>query len=215
MHHITFISTIHKEIGKCNPEELHKIIEIISPDVIFLEAIEETYSQYEHFLFSTYGQFHNKLEISAIQRFKINHDFKYVPVCDIGLSEAFNKKIEFVSQNKELQKLIDNFNFLAKEIGFDFLNSIECINRQEEMRILESHIYNNAEMEKIIMADIEAYEEPMIQNILSYCKSNHFELAIFMCGAAHRRSIIEKIEKSKIDEQVKVSWTIYGNRTLK
>jgi hypothetical protein len=211
MHHITFISTIHKEIGKCNPEELYKIIEIISPEVIFLEAIEETYSKYEHYLFSTYEQFHNKLEISAIQRFNKNHTFQYVPVCDIGLSEAFNKKIEFVSQYKELQKLIDNFNFLAKENGFDFLNSLECINLQEEMRIMESHIFNNTEMDKIIKSDIEAYEEPMIQKILSYCKINNFESAIFMCGAAHRRSIIEKIEKSKIDEQVKVSWTIYGN----
>ena len=211
MHHITFISTIHKEIGKCNPEELHKIIEVISPEVIFLEAIEETYSNYEHYLFSTYGQFHNKLEISAIQRYNENHAFHYEPVCGIGLSEAFNKKIEFVSQYKELQELIDNFNSLAKEIGFDFLNSSECIKLQEEMRSMESQIFNNPRMDEIIKADIEAYEEPMIQKILSYCKSNNFESAIFMCGAAHRRSIIEKIEKSKIDELVKLSWTIYGN----
>ena len=211
MHHITFISTIHKEIGKCNPKELHKIIEKISPEVIFLEAIEETYSKYEHYLFATYGQFHKKLEISAIQRYNNTHPFQYVPVCDIGLSEAFDRKIKFVSEYIELQKLIDNFNFLAKENGFDFLNSLECINLQEEMRILESHILNNVEMDKVIKADIESYEEPMIQNIISYCKNNKFKSAIFMCGAAHRKSIIEKIEKSKIDEQVNVSWTIFGN----
>ena len=211
MHHITFISTIHKEIGKCNHQELHKIIEKISPDVIFLEAIEETYSKYEHQLFSTYGQFHKKLEISAIQRYHNNNSFQYVPVCDIGLSENFNNKIKFVSQDLELQKLIDNFNYLAKENGFDFLNSLECINLQEEMRILESHILDNIEMDKMIKADIEAYEEPMIQNIISYCKSNKFNSAIFMCGAAHRKSIIEKINKSKIEEQVKVSWTMYEN----
>ena len=211
MHHITFISTIHKKIGKCNPEELHKIIEKISPEVIFLEAIEETYSQYNHLLFSKYGQFHNKLEISAIQRYDINHTFEYVPVCEIGLSEAFDRKIKFVAQFKELQKLIDNFNLLAKENGFDFLNSLKCINLQEEMRILESHILNDTEMDKVIQADIEAYEEPMIQNIISYCKRNKFKSAIFMCGAAHRKSIIEKIENSKIEEEVNVSWTIFGN----
>jgi len=54
MHHITFISTIHAEIGKCNAEELYKIIDKLSPEVIFLEAIDETYSEYEKYLFMTY-----------------------------------------------------------------------------------------------------------------------------------------------------------------
>jgi hypothetical protein len=47
MPNITFISTIHEEIGKCNAEELYKIIEKLSPGVIFLEAVDETYSDYE------------------------------------------------------------------------------------------------------------------------------------------------------------------------
>jgi hypothetical protein len=59
MGHITFISTIHKEIGKCNAKELYKIINKLSPEVIFLEAVDETYSEYEHYLFSTYGVFKN------------------------------------------------------------------------------------------------------------------------------------------------------------
>jgi hypothetical protein len=48
MHNITFISTIHKEIGKCNAEELYKIIKKLNPEVIFLEAVDETYSNYEN-----------------------------------------------------------------------------------------------------------------------------------------------------------------------
>jgi len=58
MHHITFISTIHKEIGKCNAIELYKIIDKLSPEVIFLEAIDETYSEYEKYLYSTWGVYH-------------------------------------------------------------------------------------------------------------------------------------------------------------
>ncbi|MCM4173651.1 hypothetical protein DHD32_19420 [Arenibacter sp. TNZ] len=103
MHNITFISTIHKEIGKCNAKELYKIINKLSPEVIFLEAIDETYSEYENYLFSTYGVFHNKLEISAIQKYNYNTFFQYVPVCENGLSDAFHKKIKLVSQNTELQ----------------------------------------------------------------------------------------------------------------
>ncbi|MBO0324053.1 hypothetical protein J0X14_17220 [Muricauda sp. CAU 1633] len=211
MNHITFISTIHKEIGKCNTKELFKIIDKLNPEVIFLEAIDETYSDYEHWIFSNFGVFHEKLEISAIQNYHYHSTFQYVPVCVNGLSEAFHKKVNLVCKNRELQKLIDNFNYLAAENGFEFLNSLECINLQEEMRELESRILNNDEMDKIIRADIEAYENPMIQNINSYCKKNHFNSGIFMCGAAHRKSIIEKIDKSMVTEEENISWTIFGN----
>jgi hypothetical protein len=211
MHNNTFISTIHAEIGKCNAEELYKIIKKLSPEVIFLEAVDETYSEYENYLFSTYGVYHKKLEISAIQKYNHDTSFEYVPVCEIGLSDAFHRKIKTVCQNRELQKLIDNFNYLAAEHGFKFLNSLECINLQEEMRVLETQILNNIEMDKTVKADIDIYENPMIRNIYSYCNNNHFNSAIFMCGAAHRKSIIEKIEKSKTEEQVNLTWTIFEN----
>lgn len=211
MHSITFISTIHAEIGKCNAEELYKIIDKLSPEVVFSEAVDETYSEYEYYLFSTYGVYHKKLEISAIQKYSSNTSFQYIPVCENGLSDAFHRKTKIVCKNKELQNLIDNFNCLAAVHGFKFLNSLECINLQEEMRMLESQILNNSELDKIIKADIEAYEKPMIRNIYSYCKNNYFCSAIFMCGAAHRKSIIEKIEKSKTEEQVNLTWTIFEN----
>lgn len=213
MHQITFISTIHKECGKCSAEELYKTIDKISPEVIFLEAIEETYSDYEKYLFSTYGVFHKKLEIAAIQEYSYKTSFQYIPVCEIGLSDAFHKKINLVCQNRELQKLIDNFNSLAAENGFKFLNSLECINLQEEMRLLESQILNYSDLDKMAKADIETYEKPMIKNIYSYSKNNHFSSAIFMCGAAHRKSIIEKIKKSRIEEQVNLTWAIFENGT--
>jgi hypothetical protein len=211
IHNITFISTIHKEIGKCNAEELYKIIEKLSPEVIFLEAVDETYSEYEKYLFSTYGVYHKKLEISAIQKYNSNISFEYVPVCENGLSDAYHKKNKIVCQNRDLQKLIDNFISLAAEHGFKFLNSLECINLQEEMRVLETRILDISDLDKIVKADIDAYENPMIRNIYSYCNNNHFSSAIFMCGAAHRKSIIQKIEKSKTEEQVSLTWNIFEN----
>jgi hypothetical protein len=209
MHHITFISTIHKEIGNCNAEELYKIIEKLSPEVIFLEAVDDTYSEYEKILFSTWGQFHKKLEIAAIQKYNLNTSFEYVPVCENGLSDAFDRKNKIVCENREMQQLIDNYNFLAEKQGFKFLNSVESINLQEEMRALETRVLYNTELDEIVKANIEAYENPMIRNIYSYCNNNHFSSAIFMCGVAHRKSIIEKIEKSKTEEQVNLTWTIF------
>lgn len=79
------------------------------------------------------------------------------------------------------------------------------------MRDLESKIFNNAEMDKTINLDIEAYEKPMISNIYSYCQNTYFNSAIFMCGAAHRKSIIEKIKNYKTDKKVNLTWTFYEN----
>ena len=209
MHNIIFISTIHKEIGKCNTEELYKIIKKLNPEVIFLEAVDETYSNYEDYLFSTYGVYHNKLEISAIQKYNFDTFFEYVPVCENGLSDAFQRKNKIVCQNRDLQKLIDNFISLAEKHGFEFLNSSESMDLQEEMRLLESEVLNDSNLDKTVKADIDAYENPMIRNIYSYCNNSHFSSAIFMCGAAHRKSIIEKIHEYEKKEEFKLNWSLY------
>jgi hypothetical protein len=211
MHNIIFISTIHKEIGKCNADELCMIIETLKPDVIFLEAVDETYSAYENHLFSTYGVYHKKLELSAIQKYNHTHSFDYVPVCENYLSAAFHKKSRIVSENRDLQKLIDNSISLAETYGFNFLNSLESINLQEEMRMLESQILSDSDLDRKVKEDIDAYENPMIQNIYLYCKNHQFNTAIFMCGAAHRKSIIEKIQKVNAQEHLKLNWTVFGN----
>ena len=60
-------------------------------------------------------------------------------------------------------------------------------------------LYNKFCLAKFIVvlwnnpSDIDAYENSMIRNIYSYWNNNHFSSAIFMCGAAYRKSIIEKI----------------------
>lgn len=209
MHNIIFISTIHKEIGKCNPEELYKIIKKLNPEVVFLEAVDETYSTYENYLFSTYGVYHKKLEISALQKYNFDTSFEYVPVCENGLSDAFQRKNKIVCQNRDLQKLIDNFISLAEKHGFEFLNSSESMDLQEEMRLLESRVLNDDSLDKIVKADIDNYENPMIRNIYSYCKDNHFSSAIFMCGAAHRKSIIKKTHEYENKEGFKLNWSLY------
>jgi hypothetical protein len=209
MHNITFISTIHVETGQCTAEELYNIIEKLRPEVIFLEASDKTYLGYDESLFLTYGQYHQKLEIAAIQKYSNNTSFEYVSVCENGLSDALKRINKIVGQNIERQQLIGHFKSLAEKHGFKFLNSLECINLQEEIRVLESQILNGTDEDEIFKAAIDAYENPMIRNIYSYCNNNHFSSAIFMCGAAHRKSIIEKIDSAKTEEQVNLTWTIF------
>jgi hypothetical protein len=109
MHNITFISTVHSEVGKCNAGELHNIITAIAPEVIFLEALESTYSAYQQFLFSSFGVYHKKLEIHAMQKYGCERSFQYVPVLNDGLSDAFDNKYKIVCECTELQRLLNNF----------------------------------------------------------------------------------------------------------
>lgn len=211
MYNITLISTVHKEIGKCNSEELYRIFQSISPDVIFLEAFENSYSQYHQMLFSQFGVYQERLEIKAIQAYSQNHIFEYVPVLDIGLSDEFETKLEIVSENIDYQMLLDSYISLEKEDGFLFLNSKEQVAYQEQMRELEKRITDNNLLHQKANESIDAYEHSMLRNIYSFCKDNSFKMAIFMCGAGHRKTITQKIEEYETKEGLKLNWTFYND----
>ena len=212
MYHITLISTVHKEIGKCNSDELCKIIETLNPDVIFLEAFENSYSNYHQLLLSQFGVYQERLEIKALQIFSQNHTFQYVPVLDIGLSDEFETKLEIVSENIDYQRLLDNYISLETESGFQFLNSKEQIAYQEQMRELENRIIDNNIMHQKADESIDAYEHSMLRNIYSFCKDNSFKTAIFMCGAGHRKTITQKIEEYESKENLKLNWAFYNDK---
>ncbi len=211
MYNITLLSTVHKEIGKCNSEELYKIFQSINPDVIFLEAFENSYSQYHQMLFSQFGVYQERLEIKAIQAYSQNHPFEYVPVLDIGLSDEFEKKITIVSENKDYQILLDKYISLEMNGGFQFLNSERNIALQEEMRELENCIIKNEIFHQKVNASIDTYENSMLRNIYSFCKEKPFNKAIFMCGAAHRKTIIQKIVEYEAKENPKLNWIFYND----
>jgi DNA-binding protein Fis len=212
MYNITLLSTVHKEIGKCNSEELYKIFQSISPDVIFLEAFENSYSQYHQMLFSQFGVYQERLEIKAIQAYSQNHAFEYVPVLDIGLSDEFETKLEIVSQNIDYQRLLDNYISVEKENGFQFLNSEEQIAYQELMRELENRIIDNTIMHQKADESMDAYEHSMLRNVYTFCQDNSFKSAIFMCGAGHRKTITQKIKEYELKENIKLNWTFYNDK---
>ena len=93
MYNIALISTIHKENGKCNADELHKIIETICPEVIFLEALESCYTKYNHLQFSQFGVYNERLEINAIQKYSHNHPLNIFPCLIMDYLRRLTKNI--------------------------------------------------------------------------------------------------------------------------
>ncbi len=212
MYNTTLISTVHKECENCNSNELLKIIKNIYHDVIFLEELIDNYSKYDQMRFSCFGVYEERLELKTIQKYSQDHSFKYVSVLDIGLSDDFESMIKIVSKNKNYQKLLDEYRLLEMDDGFRFLNSEKSIVLQEELRKLKNRIVDNEIMLQKVKANIGAYENSMLRNIFSFCKENSFDTAVFMCGVAHRKSIIEKIGECERKEITKLNWTFYNDK---
>jgi len=64
---------------------------------------------------------------------------------------------------------------------------------------------------KLFYEDVDNREKAMLQNIYNYSIGNHYNQAVFLIGAGHRKSIIEKIEDCKKQQQLNLNWTFYGS----
>ena len=119
MNSITLTATTYLKIGKCNSNELYKIIEKISPEVIFEELSS-----------NSFDEFYNKnlvrkepLEVSCIKK-KLQKNFiKHIPV-DIDIDKNLsNDQIEFIFNTflkyKIYKKLDDEQCLMTEQEGFD------------------------------------------------------------------------------------------------
>ena len=217
MNNITLISTEHIASGKCNPIELHKIIESIKPDVIFEE---ETNDEKYHKYYNDKNSF-KSLEVQSIKKYLENHDIKHIPV-DIEL----NKYLSF----KEWDYMFDTFGkydvykqiekehcTLRDKYGFSYLNSDKCMVLFDEMKNTEKNLiefsgFKKNELNRIynlFLKEHDNREKGMLLNIYNYSKVNKYNQAVFLLGFAHRKSMIEKISEYETKEKFKLNWTFY------
>lgn len=208
MKKITFISTRHEEYGNCNANSLCQIISNLNPDVVFLEAFKNTYSNYHQMNYKNFGVYNNKLEIKALQKYGKISNFEYIPVLNNPMSKDFDIKNEVVCNYFEYQNLLDNYNLYINQYGFEFLNSKYSIYFHDNMRLLENEIFINSELGTKAYETINTYENEMLSNIYQYCENNNFTHAVFMCGAGHRKSIIEKVTNNPLNAKFDVQWDI-------
>lgn len=214
MHNITLISTNHTESGKCNSEELYKIIKFINPEVIFEELSSKRFDEYYNGTLTS-----ESLEVKCIKKYLQNHRVKHLPVdisnpnrpsIEIFMFEEFGKDTEY-------KKIKIKHNLLKANYGFDYLNSDESIDLVEkwilrEKRILESATHNEifCHTYELFFEEVDNRENAMLQNIYNYSKENQYNQAVFLLGCAHRKSIIEKIIECQKMSKIKLNWTIFG-----
>lgn len=233
MHNITFIGTIHSDNGQCNFDELHKILEDLKPEVIFDELPSHFADLFynDSFDIAFTNNILNKqpilnlpLEVKCIKKYRLNHTVKIVPV-DIDEnqdSEEQKKEILFLFntfiKNEDYRNIDNNKEELIQKEGFHFLNNIRFLELLEKKELLERKIIDSeSEIDRLRTAysfhreQINNRENMMLDNIYKYSKENQYNKAVFLLGAKHKKTIIQKITEYEKLSETKLNWKMYGD----
>lgn len=248
MYNITLIGTNHSEQGKCNSDELYKIIEGINPDIIFEEISSTIFDLFYTAKCDIDGirEIHKfklprnlldtinalplsaiPLEVNCIRKYLRNFNIKNVPV-DIEVNYELSSNLtliltEFYKHDDVYKSLVDEAKLLTEKHGFEYLNSKTFFALNDKIKIrerelIESNWYNIAELLRLYDLSykeiIDDRENAMLQNIYNYSKENVFKRAVFLIGARHRNTIVEKIIKYDIISEAKLIWRMYGSECL-
>jgi len=215
MHNINLVCTFHSELGKCNADELYKIIEQINPDVIFEELTPNLYDVlYNKNMLADSAP----LEIKFIRKYKELHNIKNIPV-DIEVDSTFsnnvNRMFAFFGKFDIYNEIDIKLREKIELEGFDFLNSNEYSDLVEKQRTIEKKIVedlNKNQLNKIYKTfykDTNFREVVMLNTIYMYSKLNNYNQAVFLIGAGHRSSVIQKVAEYQAKEEIKLNWTFY------
>ena len=219
MHNISLVCTFHSETGKCNADELYKIIEEINPDVVFEEL-----TPCLHDILYNKGIYDEAAptEFKCIRNYKLQHNIENIPV-DIVVASTFSNDVDrmlalFEKYDIYKEILIEQKNMIDQE-GVDFLNSDDYSDMVEKQRAVERKIVeeiNNRQLNRIYKSffeDMEYRENFMLNTIYAYSQENDYGRAVFLIGAGHRRSIIQKVAEYQLREKIKLNWTYlsFGN----
>jgi len=218
MYNITLVCTNHSELGKCNSDELHKIIELINPDVIFEELSQDLFDK-----FYKQNQIPDESpEIKSIKMYLRNHNIEHIPV-DIDVSQDLSTSdIEYMfntfKQYDVYKKLEDEQTLMTEQNGYVFLNSKRNDELIEKKKVTEKNLMqfmafksNFHSIWKLFYEEHDNRENKIIENIYSYSKGNQYNQAVLLIGSGHRKSIIEKIKNYKTQEKIKLNWKFYGS----
>lgn len=219
MHNITLIATIHIEHGKCNSDELYKIIESINPDVIFVELTSKLFD--EIYNTNTLNLPPHLVEINCIKKYMQNHNIEHIPV-DIETGLISDKEQDWMfdtfEKYEDFNKTDNQQSLLTAQYGFNFLNSDECLDLSAQKDIIIKNILridiNKDKLSRVHhlfnMHD-NIRDNAMLQNIYNYSKENQYNRAVFLVGVAHKKSIIQKIGEFEKNSGIQLDWRMYGN----
>jgi hypothetical protein len=197
MKNVSLIFTVHEACGRASASALRAKLEQLQPDVIFLEAPEATFEEY--FIAGTL----RSLESDAVKGYRETRAVELVPVDLPTPGDEFFRNVRHLERtlkdrNPDYSRLTQWDSNYVFDYGFDYLNSERCstmwtniyaemrrtigaADDQDLTRIFEEWISTNG-----------LREDAMIRSVEQYCSDHAVKQAVFLIGAAHRQSMIEK-----------------------
>lgn len=215
MKEIIIVFTAHTELGAFSSSSLIKILETLQPDLIFLEASPDDY--HHQFVARNY----ESLESKALINFTKQYDIDLIPT---GTSKSKEFLIESHMKNQRLSRAIEVHStelyrdkYTQREskeymTGFTYINSEEYGEDQKELNLEEKLILERTENIEFIKlyewwnALQEERESEMLAQINKHCLKMSFDKAVFLIGAEHRNSIINKTKELVTDN---IEWHYY------
>ncbi len=209
---VIVLGTGHSEGGACSSEELFKIIQEITPEVIFCETSPEKLPQ---MIKAT-----NIItpEITVIRRLIKEKSIEIVPV-DVN-EDPFDKRLEAMfSLFKRKMKVYSNAsNILLNEAyskGFTFLNSVKSDKIFRDKNSMEWYFIDNVKDQEL--SDFysewlkwnDLRENQWINLIHNYFKINKPKKAVFLVGAGHRYRLIDKIQNIEDSDKLFLDWDFF------
>lgn len=211
MYAITLICTVHDERGACSLDALHQIVKAINPEVVFEEIPPSAFNAY-------YGdRTRNNLETRTIIKYLESHQVDHIPVDYFDVPATFfeddrkmHMQVERISP--AYQRLLDAHSLYTRQYGFAYLNSDYCSNLYRELyetikrtlqRLDDEQLWRSFQLWNSV---IDKREHEMLSNIYKYSKEHQYDRGLFFIGAAHRASIISKIQECAFKEVPRLTW---------
>lgn len=214
MYKITLLSSIHCKLGKCNSDELYRIIENLEPEIIFEEL-----SNHIFVILYTDEYIPQSLEAFTIKEYLKTYSISHFPVDTHVKNEVdlFNGHNSISSKSNEYNELFNRQISMIITNGFSFLNSDEYSELLSNISAIERkvlHEINNEMLSRQYQQEIQLHdkrENEMLKNIYNYSKQFQYRKALFICGAEHRKPFLNKIPEFEKREEINLNWSFYGS----
>lgn len=215
MKEITLICTAHNERGRCNVEQLVKILDAIQPEVAF----EELRPLDALMLYKDPSRY--TLEMQAISVFGKSRLVTKIPVDDYKRPANFKSVLDNLfayveNTSSKYCQLKDESDFLTYQYGFEYLNSEKFeIHENQIQQILEVAVNdsNRADIKDTYLTwnqIMHMRNDSMIKNIYEKSRQLEYLNACFLIGAGHISGIRERIANQIKTGITSINWKIYG-----
>jgi hypothetical protein len=209
---ISLVGTVHASSDLASIGELQAILDRVRPKVIFAEIPVTHVGRYRD------GS-HGTLESTVVARYLASHQADVEPVDLAKPEQKFFDDAEDMFRavsrtNPDYRRLIDRNSAEIQAGGFHYLNSDECVQAwadiyREVLATIEwIGDHRLRQIYELWKDTNERRDQEMMRHIVLYSGRNAMARGVFLVGAAHRKSIIDKAFAGSGTGAPRIEWDL-------